>query len=336
MDKVLVTGGTGFIGLHCIQQLLDQGYFVRTTIRSESRKEEVMKSMKKYSSNSENLEIVIADLLIDQGWDEAVNGCKYVLHVASPFVLEVPEDEGELIKPAVEGTLRVLKACRDNKIDKVVLTSSAAAIGYGHEEKKEFDESDWSKTKGSISAYAKSKTLAEKAAWDFMDNLSSEEKFELSVMNPVAVTGPMLTDDIGTSNSLLLQLVSGTMPACPKIHLGFVDVRDVAKAHIFSMTSDQTNGQRIIICEKEMFFVEVGKVLKEAGFKKSPTKELPNFLVKIMSIFIKQLGGMVPSLGRQIHYNSKKAQDIFNWKYISAEDSAIESAKQLESMGLLP
>jgi len=290
--------------------------------------------MEKHSTNSERLEIVIADLLIDEGWNEAVSGCKYVLHVASPFVLEIPDDENELIKPAVDGTLRVLKSCRDNRVDKVVLTSSFAAISYGHKDKKVFDESDWSNTESSIGAYAKSKTLAEKAAWDFMDNLSDEEKFELSVMNPVAVTGPMLTDDIGTSNSLLLQLVSGAMPACPKIHLGFVDVRDVAKAHIFSMTSDQTNGQRIIICEKEMFFVDMGKTLKEAGFKKFPTKELPNFLVKIMSIFIKQLGGMVPSLGRKVHSNRNKAKEVFNWQYISAEDSAIESAKQLESMGL--
>ena len=167
-----------------------------------------------------------------------------------------------------------------------------------------------------------------------MKNLSDEEKFHLSVMNPVAVTGPMLSADIGTSNSLLLQLVSGSMPACPKIYIGFVDVRDVAKAHIYSMTSDKTNGERIIICEKEMFFVDIGKTLKDAGFKKSPTKELPNFVVRIMAIFMKQLTGMLPSLGRVVSSNKNKAKEMFDWDYITAEDSSIESAKQLESMGL--
>jgi dihydroflavonol-4-reductase len=335
METVLVTGGTGFIGLHCLQQLLDKGYKVRTTIRSESRKQEVMDAMKEHSSNCENLEFYIADLLKDDGWKEAVEGSKYVLHVASPFFLGEPENEDVFIKPAVEGTLRVLKACADADVQKVVLTSSFAAVGYGHPREKEvYTEEDWSSVDGEISAYAKSKTLAEKAAWEFVENLEESKKFDLTVINPVAVTGPMLTSDIGSSNDFLLKLISGSMPACPKIHMGYIDVRDVAKAHIFSMTEEKTNGERIIVSENEMFFAEVGKTLNEAGFKKSPTKELPNFLVKIMSFFVGELKTLLSALDRKGDIDKTKAERFFNWEYISTEQSVTETAQQLQDMGL--
>ena len=335
METVLVTGGTGFIGLHCLQQLLDKGYKVRTTIRSESRKQEVLEAMKKHSSNCENLEFYIADLLKDDGWKEAVEGSKYVLHVASPFFLGEPENEDVFIKPAVEGTLRVLKACADADVQKVVLTSSFAAVGYGHPREKEvYTEEDWSSVGGEISAYAKSKTLAEKAAWEFVENLEESKKFDLTVINPVAVTGPMLTSDIGSSNDFLLKLISGSMPACPKIHMGYIDVRDVAKAHIFSMTEEKTNGERIIVSENEMFFAEVGKTLNEAGFKKSPTKELPNFLVKIMSFFVGELKTLLSALDRKGDIDKTKAERFFNWEYISTEQSVTETAQQLQEMGL--
>ena len=335
METVLVTGGTGFIGLHCLQQLLDKGYKVRTTIRSESRKHEVLEAMKKHSSNCENLEFYIADLLKDDGWKEAVEGSKYVLHVASPFFLGEPENEDVFIKPAVEGTLRVLKACADADVQKVVLTSSFAAVGYGHPREKEvYTEEDWSSVDGEISAYAKSKTLAEKAAWEFVENLEESKKFDLTVINPVAVTGPMLTSDIGSSNDFLLKLISGSMPACPKIHMGYIDVRDVAKAHIFSMTEEKTNGERIIVSENEMFFAEVGKTLNEAGFKKSPTKELPTFLVKIMSFFVGELKTLLSALDRKGDIDKTKAEHFFNWEYISTEQSVTETAQQLQEMGL--
>ena len=335
METVLVTGGTGFIGLHCLQQLLDKGYKVRTTIRSESRKQEVMEAMKKHSSNCENLEFFIADLLSDDGWSEAVTGSKYVLHVASPFFLGEPENEDVFIKPAVEGTLRVLKACADSDVQKVVLTSSFAAVGYGHSREKEvYTEEDWSSVDGEISPYAKSKTIAEKAAWEFVENLEESKKFELTVINPVAVTGPMLTSDIGSSNDFLLKLISGSMPACPKIHMGYIDVRDVAKAHIFSMTEEKTNGERIIVSENEMFFAEVGKTLNEAGFKKSPTKEMPNFLVKIMSLFVGELKTLLSALNRKGDIDKTKAKSFFNWDYISTEQSVTETAQQLQDMGL--
>ena len=331
MEKVLVTGGSGFIALHCIDQLLEKGFMVRTTIRSESRKDEINKAMDKYPNLDQNLEFHICDLLKDEGWEAAVDGCDYVLHVASPFILEVPSDENVLIKPAVDGTLRVLNACSRAHVKKVVLTSSVAAVAYGHGEEKTYDESDWSNTgeDSGITPYAKSKTLAEKAAWNFVEELDTDKKFDFTVINPVGVFGPMLTRDIGTSNSLVSRLINGELPACPATHMGYVDVRDVAKAHVFSMLNSSTNNKRIIVSESEMFFVDVGRILNEAGFKKSPTKQMPNWLVKFLAIFIKDLSGVTKSLGRRVDTDKSLAKSLFDWQYISAKDSILDTANQL-------
>ena len=331
MEKVLVTGGSGFIALHCIDQLLEKDFMIRTTIRSESRKEEINKAMDKYPNLDQNLEFHICDLLNDEGWEAAVDGCDYVLHVASPFILEVPSDENVLIKPAVDGTLRVLNACSKAHVKKVVLTSSVAAVAYGHGVEKTYDESDWSNTgeDSGITPYAKSKTLAEKAAWNFVEELDPDKKFDFTVINPVGVFGPMLTRDIGTSNSLVSRLINGELPACPATHMGYVDVRDVAKAHVFSMLNSSTNNKRIIVSESEMFFVDVGRILNEAGFKKSPTKQMPNWLVKFLAIFIKELSGVTKSLGRRVDTDKSLAKSLFDWQYISAKDSILDTANQL-------
>ena len=331
MENVLVTGGSGFIALHCIDQLLEKGFMIRTTIRSESRKEEINKAMDKYPNLDQNLEFHICDLLKDEGWEAAVDGCDYVLHVASPFILEVPSDENVLIKPAVDGTLRVLNACSKAHVKKVVLTSSVAAVAYGHDVEKTYDESDWSNTgeDSGITPYAKSKTLAEKAAWNFVEELDPDKKFDFTVINPVGVFGPMLTRDIGTSNSLVSRLINGELPACPATHMGYVDVRDVAKAHVFSMLNSSTNNKRIIVSESEMFFVDVGRILNEAGFKKSPTKQMPNWLVKFLAIFIKELSGVTKSLGRRVDTDKSLAKSLFDWQYISAKDSILDTANQL-------
>ena len=331
MEKVLVTGGSGFIALHCIDQLLEKGFMVRTTIRSESRKDEINKAMDKYPNLDQNLEFHICDLLKDEGWEAAVDGCDYVLHVASPFILEVPSDENVLIKPAVDGTLRVLNACSRAHVKKVVLTSSVAAVAYGHGVEKTYDESDWSNTgeDSGITPYAKSKTLAEKAAWNFVEELDTDKKFDFTVINPVGVFGPMLTRDIGTSNSLVSRLINGELPACPATHMGYVDVRDVAKAHVFSMLNSSTNNKRIIVSESEMFFVDVGRILNEAGFKKSPTKQMPNWLVKFLAIFIKELSGVTKSLGRRVDTDKSLAKSLFDWQYITAKDSILDTANQL-------
>ncbi len=258
MEKVLVTGATGFIGLHCIQQLLNQGYQVNGSLRSMDRKSEVIESLENNSTSVEHLSLFELDLMSDDGWDAAMEGCDYVLHVASPFVLS-NESLDFFVKPAVEGATRALKFAQKNNVKKVVLTSSFAAVGDTFDGTVSFDESHWSDTTNDrMSHYSISKTLAEKAAWDYVKD--NDVDFKLSVINPTAVIGPSLSKDIGVSNSLILRLLNGSMPALAKIHIGYVDVRDVAKAHILAMTNSASDGERFIVSEKEMWLHESAQV----------------------------------------------------------------------------
>ena len=332
MKKVLVTGTTGFIGLHCVNQLLKQGYAVNGTLRSFNRKNEVIDALALQNTPTEHLSLFETDLLDDKGWDEAIHGCEYVLHVASPFVL-TPQSEDFFIKPAVEGSLRVLNLANKHKIKKVVLTSSFAAMGDTLEEKDSFDETDWSDpNKKNIRAYGKSKTLAEKAAWDYMS--SHTPSFSLTVINPVAVIGPSLSKDIGTSNSIVKQMINGQIPVTPKVHFGYVDVRDVAAAHIIAMLNNQTDGERIIVSEKTLWMDEVATILRDAGFDKAPSKVMPKWAMQIMSIFKKDLKFIIPLINKKRHIHSTKAKDLLNWEPISAEQSIIDTAKQLQEYNL--
>ncbi len=331
-----MTGGSGFIALHCIQQLLDQGFKVRCTVRSEKKRLEVMKAMEHHSSNPDFLTIVFADLLLDEGWEDAVKGCRYVLHTASPFVTQAPTNEDVLIRPAVDGTIRLLNACTVHQVEKVVLTSSFAAICYGHAEHKIYDESDWTQYNDkSVTAYAKSKTLAEKTAWDFVQSLDEKRRFKLTVLNPVGVMGPMLSDDVGTTNAELLLLLKGKFPRVPKLHVGWVDVRDVAKAHITAMTCSNTDSERIILCEKEFWLVEIAEIFRKTGFLRPSLKEMPNIIMKILALFIRDLSGIANYVGQEIYANKDKAKGIFDWEFISIEESAAETAHQLDRMGLV-
>jgi len=332
MKKVLVTGTTGFIGLHCVNQLLKQGYAVNGTLRSFNRKNEVIDALALQNTPTEHLSLFETDLLDDKGWDEAIHGCEYVLHVASPFVL-TPQSEDFFIKPAVEGSLRVLNLANKHKIKKMVLTSSFAAMGDTLEEKDSFDETDWSDpNKKNIRAYGKSKTLAEKAAWDYMS--SHTPSFSLTVINPVAVIGPSLSKDIGTSNSIVKQMINGQIPVTPKVHFGYVDVRDVAAAHITAMLNNQTDGERIIVSEKTLWMDEVATILRDAGFDKAPSKVMPKWAMQIMSIFKKDLKFIIPLINKKRHIHSTKAKDLLNWEPISAEQSIIDTAKQLQEYNL--
>ena len=332
MKKVLVTGTTGFIGLHSVNQLLKQGYAVNGTLRSFNRKNEVIDALALQNTPTEHLSLFETDLLDDKGWDEAIHGCEYVLHVASPFVL-TPQSEDFFIKPAVEGSLRVLNLANKHKIKKVVLTSSFAAMGDTLEEKDSFDETDWSDpNKKNIRAYGKSKTLAEKAAWDYMS--SHTPSFSLTVINPVAVIGPSLSKDIGTSNSIVKQMINGQIPVTPKVHFGYVDVRDVAAAHITAMLNNQTDGERIIVSEKTLWMDEVATILRDAGFDKAPSKVMPKWAMQIMSIFKKDLKFIIPLINKKRHIHSTKAKDLLNWEPISAEQSIIDTAKQLQEYNL--
>ena len=266
MSMVLVTGGSGFIGSHSILQLLALGHQVRTTVRSLKREGDVRAMLKTGGALSDDqLQFIAADLEKDAGWPEAVAGCDYVLHVASPFPQAIPKNEDELVVPAREGTLRVLRAARNAGVKRVVLTSSFAAIGYGQPaQQTPFDETNWTDPNGDdVRPYVKSKTLAERAAWDFIAN--EGRHLELSVINPVGVFGPVLGPDYSTSILLVQRLMDGAMPGCPRLCIGVVDVRDVALLHIRAMTHPAAKGERFLAVAGDFVsLVEIARILKAA------------------------------------------------------------------------
>jgi len=331
MSTVLVTGVTGFIGLHCVHQLIQAGHHVHGTLRSKSREHEVRESLRRANLADGNLVLFECDLLGDSGWNDAVRGCDYILHVASPFIAGIPDHEDDLIKPAVAGTKKVLElAAQVESVKKVVLTSSFAAVGDTFDGTTVFDESHWSNLDNpNISAYNKSKTLAEKAAWGFMDSATS---FALTVINPVAVIGPMLSSDLGTSNLFVKKMLDGSTPGNPRIHIGFVDVRDVARAHVDSMTNTKTDGKRIILSRDEIWVSQLSEILRGLGYK-APKLNLPKWLLKIIAVFDKEVAGLVPLVGKVKDIDSKEFAASFDWQLRSIEESAKTTADQLEAMG---
>ena len=332
MEKVLVTGATGFIGLHCIQQLLEQGYAVNGTLRSMQREPEVRQSLEKHNTSCENLTLFPVDLMSDEGWDEAMSGCDYLLHVASPFVLS-NETEEFFVKPAVEGALRALKFADKHDIKKVVLTSSFAAVGDTFDGTTSFNETHWSDTSNDkMTFYSKSKTLAERAAWDYVKE--NNVSYTLTVINPVGVLGPSLSDDVGISNSMVLRMLNGSMPALAKIHIGIVDVRDVAKAHILAMKNTESDGERFIVSEKEMWMSDIANVLNANGYK-APEKNMPNLLLKVMALFKSDLKTISKMAGKQRDCNTTKAKDVLGWNPITAEESILAAAKQIADYDLI-
>src|SRR5215470_478581 len=286
MSRVLVTGGSGFIGSHCILQLLAAGYDVRTTVRTLKREGDVRAMLKEGGGEpGDRVSFVAADLENDAGWPAAVAGCEYVLHVASPFPSTIPKHEDELIVPARDGALRVLRAARDAGVKRVVLTSSFAAIGYGHPlQSQPFDENSWTDPAGGdVAPYVKSKTLAERAAWDFMSKEGGA--LELASVNPVGVFGPVLGPDYSTSILLVKRLMDGAVPGCPKLYFGAVDVRDVADLHLKCMTDPAARNQRFLAVAGDFIsIVQIARILKRrmgAAARRVPTIELPDFLVRL-------------------------------------------------------
>ena len=330
MEKVLVTGSTGFIGLHCIHQLIEKGYSVNGTLRSKSREEEVRSSLKKANLSDANLSLYECDLMSDDGWEKAIDGCDYVLHIASPFINGLPDHEDDLIKPALTGTQRILELSATNpQIKKIIITSSFAAVGDTFNGQTVFNESDWSDPNNNkISAYNKSKTLAEKSAWDFME---SNPSFKLTVINPVGVIGPMLSDDIGTSNLFVKKILDGSTPGNPGLHIGFVDVRDVARAHVESIKNEKSNNKRIILSKDEIWVSELSEILRNLGYK-APKRNIPKWLITVLSLFDKQLGGLIPMIGKVRNIESSIFSEVFDWELISIEESAKVTAEQLKSM----
>ncbi|CCE07017.1 putative CoA reductase [Bradyrhizobium sp. STM 3843] len=338
-NLILVTGGTGFIAQHCILALLGAGYRVRTTVRSPARETEVRGNLRTSGAEpGDRLSFVAADLTADRGWAEAVAGCAYVLHGASPTPSGDQVREDDWIKPAVDGNLRVLRAARDAGVGRVVLTSAFGAVGIGHQpsHRRPFDESDWSDLTSNVAPYQKSKTLSERAAWDFIAREGRE--LELSAINPVAVLGPALGADYSHSIRLIKTLMDG-QPGCSKINSGFVDVRDVADLHLRAMTHPAARGERFLaISGESMWLVDVAKVLRRrmgAAAGRVSTRVLPNWVVRLAARSDPMMKGILPTLGVNMNATSEKAMRLLGWTPRSPEDAIVATAESLVRLGLL-
>jgi dihydroflavonol-4-reductase len=339
-NTVLVTGASGFVGTHCVLHLLEQGYRVRGTLRKLDRGKYLREVFSRHTQATDNLEFVQTDLLKDDGWAEAVSGCEYVLHVASPFPSQMPENESDLIRPAVDGTLRVLSAASKANVKRVVLTSSVAAIQGGHGEMvRDFDENDWSDLGGEIDAYAKSKTLAEQAAWKYVRNQESNQPLELAVINPSSVMGPLLDGtDLGTSATTIRDFMSGAYPGTARISWFLVDVRDVASAHLAAMINPRANGNRYICASEFIWLTDVAKLLNEnfgkRGYKVS-TLQFPDWLVKFYALLDKSVKSEVPNLGKESRVSNQKIKDQLGIQFRSAAEAVLSMAESLIQLGVI-
>jgi len=340
MSTVLVTGGSGFVGVHAILQLLADGHEVRTTVRHPDRRNDVLAMLRQGGASSfERLSFVTADLVQDAGWREAVAGCDYVLHVASPLLTNLPKDENELIVPARDGTLRVLRAAHEAGVKRVVITSSTAAVAYGHPPQPQpFDETSWTNLDGAdVQPYVKSKTLAERAAWEFLAREGGS--LELSVINPAGVFGPALGADFSGSIDIIKALLDGRMPAVPRIYFGLVDVRDVADLHLRAMTAPAANGERFIaVAGETMSILEIAKVLRRelgSAARRVPRFQAPDWVVHLAARHNPMLRYALPMLGKIRRSTSAKAQKMLGWTPRGNVETILATAESLIRLGLV-
>ncbi len=333
--NVLVTGGSGYIGGFVIQQLVAQGWMVNTTIRSLKREAEVRAAL---AVPADKLRFFAADLLNDAGWAEAVAGCSHVVHVASPLPTGAVKHEDDLIVPAREGALRALRFAKQAGVTRVVMTSSVAAIAYGHGRKiGTYTEADWTDVNGpQVNPYAKSKTLAERAARDWMS--AEGGTMEYCSVNPAAVLGPVLSGDYSGSIEIVTRLLSGSLPGLPDFGFGVVDVRDVADLHVCALTADGVDGERFIASGPFMMMKEVAAVLRDrlgTEARKVPTRGLPDFVLQFASLFDPALKMVTGELGKRRITPSDHARDVLAWVPRPAADTIVDTARSLIDLGLV-
>jgi nucleoside-diphosphate-sugar epimerase len=333
---VLVTGGSGYIGGWCVIALLQQGYRVRATVRNLSREGQVRAALGKAVELGDNLSFHAADLTADAGWDEAVAGCDYVLHVASPLGVAEPKDPNELIRPAREGARRVISAAIKAGVKRVVQTSSVAATSMptGSPDSVS-DETRW--TDPSLprtSAYAQSKTLAERAAWELIGAAGGATT--LATVNPALVLGPVLGHDFSDSVQVVERLVSGRVPGLPRLGFNIVDVRDVADLHIRAMTAPEAAGERFIAAGAYAWMADLAMMLRAKlgdGGAKVPTRKVPDFVIRLASIFDRDLQSVTSSLSRRQEFTSAKARGLLGWRPRLAEETVLDCARSLIAHG---
>ena len=338
-EIVLVTGGTGFIAQHCVLALLNAGYRVRTTVRSLEREGEVREHLTTGGVEAgDRLSFVVANLTDDAGWAEAAAGCTYVMHGASPTPSGDQTREEDWIGPAVDGNLRVLRAARDAGVRRVVLTSAFGAIGVGHKpgHRRPFDETDWSDLTGDVAPYQKSKTLSERASWDFIAR--DGNGLELASVNPVAVYGPVLGADFSHSIRLISNMLEG-QPGCLNVNSCCVDVRDVADLHLRAMIDPAAKGERFLATSgKSMWMIEVAELLRERFGKaaeKVSTQVWSDEQVRIAGETNEQLKGVVPLLNYDMSATGEKAERLLGWAPRPKEEAIVASAESLIRLGLL-
>jgi nucleoside-diphosphate-sugar epimerase len=344
-DLVLVTGATGFIAQHCIVQLLDAGYRVRGTARASGRTADVAAVVEPHLGAAararlgDDLEVVAADLTADAGWDEAVAGCRYVLHVASPIPRTPPKHDDELIVPARDGVLRVLRAAHRAGVERVVLTSSTAAVIYGRDRDRLFDENDWSNVDDRrIGAYEKSKTLAERAAWEFMTSLGDDASMDLVAINPGLVLGPVLSSDWGTSGEAVKKLIDRDFPAIPDVNYAPVDVRDVAAAHVAAMTTPEAGGQRFLCAIENHSLRDVARVLarhlEPKGFD-IPTGNLPGVVLRVVALWDQTARLALNDLGVRQDVDSTRIRRVLGWQPRGFEEMVTSMADSMIEHGIV-
>jgi dihydroflavonol-4-reductase len=333
-STVLVTGGTGFLGGWCVAELLKRGHEVRTTVRDLAREQAVRDAVAAAGAqDGTRLTVHAADLTSDDGWAQAADGCRYVLHVASPFPPVQPKDPDELIVPARDGALRVLRAALDAGAERVVMTSSVAAIRGKRPSTPQtpWTEADWTDGNDtSRTPYVRSKTLAEQAAWEHVRSAGAEDR--LAVVNPGAIIGPALNDDHSYSLQAIQRLVNGSMPAAPRLGFTFVDVRDVAELHLLAMTSPAAGGERFIAADQFLWVADVARVLRERlgdQASKVPTRVAPNVLIRALALFDGSLRSVIGDLGKRQWFSSEKARSMLGWQPRPVEDSIEETARSL-------
>ena len=335
-DIVLVTGGSGYIAGFTIRQLIEQGWTVRATIRNLDREAEVRDWLK---VDNDRLSFVAADLTSDAGWAEAMAGCSHVVHMASPLPMNAVKDENELIVPARDGALRAIRFARDAGVTRLVMTSSVAAIFYGRTAGKDkFTEADWTNVAaGDVSAYAKSKTIAERAARDWI--AAEGGSLEFVTVNPGMVLGPLLGTDFSPSLEVVKRVLEGTYPALPDLGFNLVDVRDVADLHIRALVAPDISGERFMAVAPHGFLrlMEIAAILRErlpdhAG--KVPTRRMPNWVMRIVSLFDPAVRQLVGELGKVRHAEPTHAMEKLGWRPRPAVDSVVDTANSLIAMGV--
>lgn len=332
-NKVLLTGVSGFLGAHTTIQLLEKGYTVTGTLRDIKRAGSVQNIISKHTNNSNNLHFAEADLTDKDKWIELTKGVDYVLHIASPFPRTLPKTDDELVIPAKEGVLNVLKAASINKVKRVVITSSIASVVYGkskNNRNKTFNETHWTNetNRKDTTSYFRSKTIAEKAAWEYMRNDNSG--LELTTILPGAILGPVLEKDFGTSANIVIKLLDGSTPALPNICFDIVDVRSVADLHIKAMEAAEAANNRFLATSESLSMEQIASVLREKyPTKKIPKLSVPNFIVHIMARFDKTIKPVLVDLGYQRKTDNTKAKSMLQWKPKTAHEAVLSCAKSV-------